>query len=113
MSRYLFYDKETVDPAYEEYSLEVQKKPGGSRVFSIGRGKVVKPLPPEDLIKIKQPTLIIWGDKERFFPLSHAETAQKIIPSARLHIIKNAGHMLMIEQPEEFYKTVIKFLKEK
>jgi 4,5:9,10-diseco-3-hydroxy-5,9,17-trioxoandrosta-1(10),2-diene-4-oate hydrolase len=112
MARYLFYNPKSADEAYRKYSVEVCRMPGGNRVFFQGRGRAVSPIPAEELRKISQPTLIIWGREERFFPLAHAEAAHEAIPNSQLHVIPKAGHLPFIDQPELFNDALIKFLKE-
>ncbi len=59
------------------------------------------PIPPEDLARISVPTTLIWGRHDRVMPLRTAEEA-----SARygwpLHVIEDAGHVSLVEQPEAF-----------
>lgn len=110
LGQYLMHDSHEADPVWDEYLLGVAKMPGGNRVFWQGKGKAVSAIPEEQLRRIEQPTLIIWGKDDRFFPLAHAEFAQRTIPKAQLHIITNAAHLPFLDQPQEFSTTVIKFL---
>jgi pimeloyl-ACP methyl ester carboxylesterase len=59
---------------------------------------------------INIPTLYIMGEQDHLF----LPSIQKVITghlSAKLHIIKNCGHVVNIEQPVEFNQEVISFLK--
>lgn len=112
ISRYLVHDPRRIDAAYAEYKLEVCRMPGGKRVFWQGRGKAVAPIPAEQLRQITHRTLIIWGEEERFFPLSQAEAAQRVMPNAQLRVIPKAGHITFFDQPEAFCDLIIRFLKE-
>jgi 4,5:9,10-diseco-3-hydroxy-5,9,17-trioxoandrosta-1(10),2-diene-4-oate hydrolase len=64
----------------------------------------------ENLHRIKQPTLIIWGENDRVFPLKHASFGKERMPNAQLHIMKMCGHIPNLERPEEFNNVVIEFL---
>jgi pimeloyl-ACP methyl ester carboxylesterase len=57
------------------------------------------------------PTLIIWGDRDAAVPLSHAYTAQRLIPNSELRIMERCGHTPQVERPEEFNKLVLDFLR--
>ncbi len=110
LRRYFVHDPKSVDETWAEYSLEVQRMPGGKRAFWQGQGKAVAPMPIEQLGRISHRTLIIWGKEEKFFPLSHAETAQRIMPNAQLYIIPEAGHITFFDQPDIFNNVLKQFL---
>lgn len=60
--------------------------------------------------EVKIPTLYVMGEEDHLF----LPAIQKIISvhkSAQLHIIKNCGHVVNVEQPNEFNNEVISFLK--
>jgi pimeloyl-ACP methyl ester carboxylesterase len=61
----------------------------------------------EHLADIKVPTLVIGGEKDRFYPIR--ETAEGI-PSAKLILHKNAGHMAMMKR--RFRLDILAFLTE-
>ena len=59
---------------------------------------------------IEIPTLYIMGEQDHLF----LPSIKKIIlghASAQLHVIKNCGHVVNVEQPLEFNSEVISFLK--
>lgn len=70
--------------------------------------------PPTDLrprLKdINCPTLIIQGKQDTLVPMSVAEIFNQEIPSSQLAVIDEAGHMPMIEKPEESAQAVKKFM---
>jgi len=109
--RYLVCDPRSIDASWREYRLEVCRMPGGKRVFWQGRGKAADPIPMEQLCQVTHPTLIIWGEEERFVPLSHAKAAQKVMPNAQLQVIPKAGHIPFFDQPEAFNDVLDRFLK--
>lgn len=61
--------------------------------------------------KIHLPTLIVVGTKDRLTPIKYAEYLHKRIMGAKLEIIPEAGHMLMLEAPEPLSLAIINFLK--
>jgi len=56
------------------------------------------------------PTLVLWGEADRFTKISMGQNLAKMIPSAKLHVMTNAGHMPQIEKPDDFVKQVFGFL---
>ena len=60
--------------------------------------------------EIKQPTLILWGDKDGLIPVAAAHEFKKRIPQAELVIFENVGHVPMEEVPEESAAAVRAFL---
>ncbi|HZH86616.1 MAG TPA: alpha/beta hydrolase [Brumimicrobium sp.] len=60
--------------------------------------------------EIKIPTLYVMGEQDHLFLPSIKEVISKHI-SAQLHVIKNCGHVVNVEQPSEFNDKVLSFLK--
>jgi len=54
------------------------------------------------LHRIDVPTLLVWGDHDRLFPLEHARAYLKLIPGAKLVIVPQCGHVPQIEKPNDF-----------
>lgn len=63
------------------------------------------------LRRIKVPALVIVGDSDFFTPLGEIEAVAKQIPGSKFEIIRNAGHVPNLEQPETFNKLLIEFYK--
>lgn len=61
------------------------------------------------LSDIKTPTLIIWGGKDRYVPLSDARKLNKLISDSKLEIIKGGKHGLHLQMPNRLYKLVYDF----
>lgn len=53
---------------------------------------------------------LIWGRQDRVLPLAHAEQARHAFPGADLRVVDDAGHLVMIEQPEAFAAALLPFL---
>ena len=54
------------------------------------------------LPRIKQETLLIWGDKDTETPISDAKIMEEMIPDSGLAVLKGAGHFPFLEQPSVF-----------
>jgi pimeloyl-ACP methyl ester carboxylesterase len=52
------------------------------------------------LSKLSRPTLIICGSDDTMTPLRYSEFLRDHIAGARLEVVSNAGHMVMLEQPD-------------
>ncbi|KAG8380159.1 hypothetical protein BUALT_Bualt07G0164500 [Buddleja alternifolia] len=53
-----------------------------------------------DVQTITQETLLIWGDKDKIFPLSFAhQLIRKLGPKAKLEVIPDSGHAVNIDAP--------------
>ncbi len=65
-----------------------------------------------DLYLIKSPTLVIWGENDAVTPIREGKLIAEIIPGAKLEVIKNAGHFVFLEKPEEFVKLIKEFCLE-
>ena len=78
-------------------------------------GKFLWPIPDKGLKKrmrrIKSDTLIVVGEQDKIVPPAYGDEFASRIPSATAHTIAAAGHMLMIEQPDEFASLVSDFLQ--
>jgi pimeloyl-ACP methyl ester carboxylesterase len=65
------------------------------------------------LHKIEAKTLILWGVEDKFQLLKFGKRLSDDIPNAKLIQIKDAGHFVMLDQPEEVADHVFSFLAEK
>lgn len=61
------------------------------------------------LHRIKVPTQIIWGEHDRVLPPAYADVYQKLIPGARVDIVRECGHLPHAEKPDEFARLVREF----
>jgi len=50
--------------------------------------------------KIKTPAIIICGKEDKMTPVKYSELLQNGIANSELHIVENAGHLVMAEQPD-------------
>ena len=67
----------------------------------------------ENLKNIKNPTLIIWGDKDKAYNFNQVDTLNKNIPNNEILIFKDCSHNVHLEKPNEFNKSIDKFLNKK
>jgi 3-oxoadipate enol-lactonase len=65
-----------------------------------------------ELEKIGVPTHVVVGDEDRLTPAEMSRAMAARIPGARLTLIRGAGHLSNLEQPEQFNRAVLEFLME-
>ena len=65
------------------------------------------------LNKITAPTLIVWGDSDKVIHISSLGIFEKNIKKSKSAIIKECGHLPMMEKPDETALIYHDFLKEK
>jgi pimeloyl-ACP methyl ester carboxylesterase len=104
------YDPAYVTPEVMEGYLRPSRIRGYLR--SLGRlmvdRKNDRPLDPS---AIRQPTLIIWGESDRWLPPSRGWALQETLLDSRLVIVERAGHLVLEEQPEESARAISDFLR--
>jgi abhydrolase domain-containing protein 6 len=66
-----------------------------------------------ELPKIKSRTLVLWGDEDRVLDVSSVEVLKKGLLDCTVVIMKNCGHLPMIERPQEASEHYLAFLKGK
>jgi pimeloyl-ACP methyl ester carboxylesterase len=57
------------------------------------------------------PTLLVWGDRDRFIPLDHGRQAAELIRGSRLEVIAAAGHFPMHDEPGRFTRLLLDFIE--
>ena len=62
------------------------------------------------LHRLPHPTLVIAGGDDPIVPLTNGRILSRLIPAARLHIVPDAGHLLLLEQPAQIAALVTDFL---
>lgn len=62
-----------------------------------------------ELARITVPTMLIWGAKDRVFPVSHALRARAVIPQSELHVLEGAGHAVPLEEPQRVSGLLSRF----
>jgi pimeloyl-ACP methyl ester carboxylesterase len=63
------------------------------------------------LERITAPTLVITGDRDTVVPRGCQQQLVRGIPKVQWHIVRDSGHATPVDQPEEFNRAVLEFLK--
>ncbi|GHF54122.1 3-oxoadipate enol-lactonase [Seohaeicola zhoushanensis] len=61
---------------------------------------------------LRLPTLGIAGDEDGSTPPDLVRETVDLVPGSRFHLIRKAGHLPCVEQPEEYAAALTAFLKE-
>jgi pimeloyl-ACP methyl ester carboxylesterase len=64
----------------------------------------------ERLGDIRSPTLIVWGEDDMLVPVADADEYERRIPDARKLLMKDTGHVAMVERPPTFNRALIEFI---
>ena len=67
---------------------------------------------PEDLARIEQPVLILWGESDGILPASSVEWFRKHLRNGTVEILPECGHLPQIEQRALVLARVRRFLAE-
>lgn len=65
----------------------------------------------EDFHKIKEPMLIVIGDRDQFIPLESEVAMFRLIPNAELAVVPGADHGLSRTKAKEFSDLILEYLK--
>lgn len=95
--------QETIDRYYELMLREGNRQATLDRLSQIRKSDF-------DFQRVTMPTLILWGAKDSWIPVSHANSFQNAIPRANLVVFEEAGHVPMEEIPTESVSEYLSFL---
>jgi len=104
-------DDEVLDGIFAPYSTEVGKLSLIRNATALNTNLTTEIT--HLLHKIEARTLILWGMDDKFQLLKFGKRLSDDIPNAKLIQIKDGGHFVMLEQPEEVADHVFSFLAEK
>ena len=65
----------------------------------------------EDLGRIGQPTLLLWGKRDLIFPPRVGEYFHRQIMNSKLILVDDSGHIPMWETPDPVNEAILSFLK--
>lgn len=108
-----------ISPLPSKYKSSFKKK----LYASIGSDALLKPelietfrkITAQDVLpqagKIESPTLLVWGENDKATPVEYGYLFNAAIRHSKLSIIKNAGHFVHLDQPEETLFQIEEFLR--
>jgi pimeloyl-ACP methyl ester carboxylesterase len=63
-----------------------------------------------DLDRVRCPTLILWGERDRYFPVRLLARFTGRLRDVEAHTLANCGHSLHDDCPEQVYPLLTRFL---
>lgn len=107
---YAFYKKPfmpwPVKPVLERKAVE--SAPFVKKMFKDFHRDLVDPVPL--LPGLHMPVLVIWGDRDRILHVSTTEVLARGLPNREIVIMKDCGHVPMLERPKETARHYTSFL---
>ncbi len=92
-----------LSPGYLEAHLTVLRalvRPLGQREVLVDR-----------LSLLEMPTLVVWGERDRVFPMSQGKEGAWRLGEGSLEVIPGCGHLPHVECPERFVAALERFLR--
>ncbi|SEL19731.1 alpha/beta fold hydrolase [Streptacidiphilus jiangxiensis] len=80
------------------------------RLLKAGRG-LYDPKLRRRLGRVRVPTLVVWGESDRLVTPAYGRAYAAAFPDARFELVKAAGHMPMLEQPEVTLRLIDEHLR--
>jgi pimeloyl-ACP methyl ester carboxylesterase len=60
--------------------------------------------------QITAPTLVVWGEADRWIPVEHGRELARRIPGARLEVLPGSGHLVQEDEPDELARLLAEHL---
>ena len=102
------------DPAMIEAYRQALAQPGALTAainyYRAGFRSVLSGLP-KQVKPIASPTLIIWGEQDRYLGLRLLEDLERWVPELTLERIPDAGHWVQAEAPERVNELILRFIR--
>ncbi len=57
------------------------------------------------------PVLVLCGEEDLMTPIEHSEAIAAVLPSAELVVIPHAGHVVLLERPDEVDAVLLPFVR--
>ena len=94
-----YADPKTLNDALVNRYYDLMLAPGvrGAILGRMQQTVLQDPVP--SLASIQVPTLLIWGEKDAFIPISNSNDYLKVMPNAKRVSLPNIGHLPQEEQP--------------
>ncbi len=109
--RDVYGDPELVTPALVDRYYEITLRAGNRAALP----KRIRHMPDEAsaarLVQITQPTLILWGGRDRLIPLANGERLHRDIAGSQLVVFPDLGHVPHEEDPQATLAAVQAFLE--
>ena len=65
----------------------------------------------DELSSANVPAMVLWGTKDRIFPVSEADRLVALLPRADKVLFEGARHPCYVDQPQRFHDVLLAFLQ--
>jgi pimeloyl-ACP methyl ester carboxylesterase len=117
MLRVVFSQRDFITPELVDELTRTRASPGAKRAVlrmlrhGVGFRGVRPTVRFEDQLPgLSVPVLVVWGEKDRVFPVAQAIGAARASPSVRLAVFPGCGHWPQMERAAEFNDLLLDFL---
>ncbi|GAV20996.1 2-hydroxy-6-oxo-6-(2'-aminophenyl)hexa-2, 4-dienoic acid hydrolase [Mariprofundus micogutta] len=111
--RQVYAQPERINDALVDHYYDMQLRPGNRKaaqsLFRYANAQSVQDAPGKE--RISMPTLLMWGEQDRWIPMSHFERWRQALPHAQSVTYPDAGHMPMEEIPVKSARDLKRFLE--
>ena len=105
-----YADPNTLNDALVNRYYDLMLAPGVRGAILARMQQTVLQDPVPSLSSIQVPTLLIWGEKDAFIPISNSNDYLKVMPNAKRVSLSNIGHLPQEEQPSIGLQVLKEFL---
>lgn len=98
---------DTLTKLAQEFQLSAHEM----RLHAQGKPNLLRTVQ-ENLPQITCPTLILWAEHDRWFPVSHGKQLHDRLSNSKFRVIPNCGHYAAAGQPEFVNSEILAFLRQ-
>jgi pimeloyl-ACP methyl ester carboxylesterase len=106
----IYGDPSRVTEALVDRYFEITLREGNRRALNQRLRLLESDLQPDLIAKVTQPTLILWGARDRLIPPSTAQLFAKAIAGSQVLVLPGLGHVPQEEDPAASVAAVKAFL---
>ncbi len=106
-----YNDPDMVQEGVIDRYVDLARAPGHRALLSSGRDNAEIPLRAEDFADIAVATLVMHGEGDRIISVEDSRALAAALPSARLVVYPDVGHLPMEEAPDQSAADVRAFLE--
>jgi pimeloyl-ACP methyl ester carboxylesterase len=111
--REVYYRRDLIRDEQVAAQVEDSLRPGARHALVETVGSLLPKKPDEviaDYLRVRLPTLIIWGEHDPVIPLALGRRLSQDIPGAELRVLPGCGHVPHPEAPGDVARLVREFL---
>lgn len=108
ISRNAYHNKSLASEDTLLYSTLHLEIPGWSQaLIAFTKSRGYKAFKPQQLAKIRQPTLILWGDNDKILGIKDVPKFQSVVPMSKLLWLDSCGDVPHLEQPQITVRRIL------